>query len=288
MKLSVFTVSVPDMTPTEFAKAASLVGIEGIEWRFKGIPEDALLEDPSFWRNNRCSIDPSKWEAELPIFTEAALSCGMQSIALVPYLTCGDMKSAEQAMLVASRLGASMVRVGVPTYDRKTSYNDLYDLATRYLAQIQELAEQYKVKALVETHHKTIAPSASLAYRLVQSLNPDRVGVLYDPGNMVFEGFENYRLGLQLLGPYLGHVHFKNAIWCRNHQSDTATWKEQTWKAQWASIDKGIVPWIEVMRDLKAVGYDGYVGIEDFSQTYDSMDMLKNSADLFRLIQSEI
>jgi sugar phosphate isomerase/epimerase len=290
VKLSVFTVSVPDLTPRELGAAAMAAGIEGIEWRFKGIPMDALQETPSFWRNNYCSIDPERWEEEIPECMDVASTYQLQSVALVPYLNHQDIQSTEQAFQAASRLGASLIRVGVPNYDRSISYGNLYNSAIRYISQVQEYAQHYHVKAVIETHHGTIAPSASLAYRLVQSFDPTHVGVLYDPGNMVYEGFENYRMDLELLGPYLAHVHIKNAIWApKNHnQKDLFRLGESEWEGVWASIDKGIVPWLEVMRDLHSVGYDGYVGIEDFSGTYDSIQMLEHAANLFRYLKEQL
>jgi len=41
------------------------------------------------------------------------------------------------------------------------------------------------------------------------------IGIIYDLGNMVHEGYENYKLGLELLGDYLSYVHVKNAVWNR-------------------------------------------------------------------------
>ena len=67
MKLSIFTVAVPDLDANELASAAA-AGIAGVEWRYRGIPEDAMSEQPSYWRNNRCSIDPDRWQAEVPVF----------------------------------------------------------------------------------------------------------------------------------------------------------------------------------------------------------------------------
>jgi sugar phosphate isomerase/epimerase len=290
VKLSVFTVSVPDLTPRELGAAAMAAGVEGIEWRFKGTPVDALQEAPSFWRNNRCSIDPERWEEEIPECMDVASTYHLQSVALVPYLSHQDIQATEQAFKAASQLGASLIRVGVPGYNRSMSYSDLYNSATLYLSQVQEYAQHYHVKALIETHHGTIAPSASLAHRLVESFDPTNVGVLYDPGNMVYEGFENYRMGLELLGPYLAHVHIKNAIWApkNQNQKDLTPLGDSEWEGIWASIDKGIVPWLEVMRDLHSVGYDGYVGIEDFSGTYDSIQMLEHASNLFRYLKEQL
>ena len=47
-----------------------------------------------------------------------------------------------------------------------------------------------------------LCPSASLAHRLVSAFDPDLVGAILDPGNMAQEGFENYHIGAELLGPY--------------------------------------------------------------------------------------
>ncbi len=102
-----------------------------------------------------------------------------------------------------------MIRLGVSRYDRTENYNDLFNKEIEYLNEAEQLCKQYKVKGVLETHHVTIAPSASSAYRLVSSFDPDHIGVLFDPGNMVNEGYENHRMGLELLGPYLAHVHAK-------------------------------------------------------------------------------
>ncbi|MDQ0721092.1 sugar phosphate isomerase/epimerase [Paenibacillus sp. W4I10] len=298
MKLSVFTVATPDLNAEELASAAAAAGIDGIEWRFRGIPEDAISEKPSYWRNNRCSVDPSRWQEQVPVFREAASGQGRKSIALVPYLNCGDISATEQAFQAAAGLGASMMRVGVPGYDRKTSYPELYRKAVNYLSQVQDLAKQYNIMAIVETHHQTIAPTASLAYRLVQSLDPQHVGVLYDPGNMVHEGYENHRMGLELLGPYLAHVHVKNAGWFepegKDSQKANVTEKSSgvalntAWKCHWTPLTEGMVDWVQMVRDLRAVGYDGYYGIEDFSGALESKAMLQHFADVFAEIERRV
>ncbi len=200
MKLSVFTVVTPDLTPEELAAAAKEAGIEGIEWRFKEIPEEARHEEPSFWRHNRCSIDPAAPDEELERFRKAAADNGLTAVSVTPYLQCGDLEATEHVMRVAKKVGASTIRAGVPGYSGKENYNALFDKAVEYLHGVEELSRTYDVKALVESHHMTIAPSAGLCHRLVSRFNPDHIGVLYDPGNMVHEGYENFRMGMELLG----------------------------------------------------------------------------------------
>ncbi|WP_339295992.1 sugar phosphate isomerase/epimerase family protein [Paenibacillus sp. FSL W7-1279] len=280
MKLSVFTVATPDLQPEELAKAAADAGIEGIEWRFKEIPEEAAGEKPSFWRHNRCSMDPNGSQEDWLEFQQAADKHGRRSLAVVPYLTCGDVEATEKVMQAAKLIGASFIRAGIPGYDRKRNYNELYDQAVRYLHEVQDLAAAYGVKAVVETHHLTIAPSAGLTHRLVSHFNPQHIGVLYDPGNMVHEGYENYRMGLELLGPYLAHVHVKNGGYRKTAAEDGTS---AAWSGEWVPLDQGAVPWKQVIQDLQSVGYEGYYGIEDFSGTFESREMLLRFAEQMKL-----
>lgn len=282
MKLSVFTVATPDLTPEALVAAAKEAGLQGIEWRYKSTPKDVRQQPVSFWGNNLCTIDPAETnEAELKALAEVVERHGMTSAALTPYLTAGDVAGTELAMQHASMLGAKAIRVGVPTYDRTANYNDLFAKAVTYLESVQELSKKYGVKGLVETHHLTITASASLAHRLVQRFDPNHVGVLYDPGNLVHEGYENYRMGLELLGPHLAHVHVKNAGWFPAEAAN------EPWTCRWVAMDRGVVPWKQVLADLKSVGYDGWFGVEDFSGTYDSKTMLATYATWFRSLAEE-
>ncbi|MCD1260562.1 sugar phosphate isomerase/epimerase [Paenibacillus athensensis] len=279
MKLSVFTVATPELMPEELAAAAREAGLDGIEWRYKEIPADALQEAPSFWRHNLCSIDPATDEAGLARFRHAAEAHGLRSISVTPYLACGDIAGTERVMQAARALGASFIRVGVPWYDGSRSYGDLYKEAVAYLGEVQELARQYGVRGLVETHHQTITPSAGLAHRLVAAFDPALIGVLHDAGNMVHEGFEHYRMGLELLGPHLAHVHVKNAAWV---QDGVRADGSPQWRAVWTPIREGVVDWPQLLGVLRDIGYDGYLGVEDFSGRLPAREMLRQYADSMR------
>src|SRR5690606_33104408 len=119
----------------------------------------------SFWGNNRCTIIPSKGDAELERFKQACVENGMQTLSVTPYLKAGDLAATEEVLKAAKALGASFIRLGVPTYDGSAAYPELFETARRYLAEAQSLCRSYGVKGLVETHHATIATSASAAYR---------------------------------------------------------------------------------------------------------------------------
>ncbi|WP_136608589.1 sugar phosphate isomerase/epimerase family protein [Paenibacillus dokdonensis] len=279
MKLSVFTVVTPDLTPEELVKAAREAGLDGVEWRFKEVPKDVNGEKPSFWGNNLCSIDPSLSEPEMLKYKEITEAGGLEVVSVTPYLNEMNLDATEHVFHTARLLGAKMIRVGAASYDGTGSYPELYETTVRYLKEAERMAKQYGVKGIVETHHRTIAPSASLAHRLVSHCDPDHIGVLFDPGNMVHEGYENFRLGMQLLGPYLAHVHVKNARWVQDGQREDGT---ANWRSEWAPMREGIINFGSLLRDLKSVGYDGYLGIEDFSGQYASGELLKQFGEFMR------
>jgi sugar phosphate isomerase/epimerase len=115
------------------------------------------------------------------------------------------------------------------------------------------------VRALVELHMGNITPSASSAALFLEGLDPTWVGVIHDAGNMVYEGYENYRLGLEVLGPYLAHVHIKSAAWQSTQRVDGTN----EWRAGFAPLRHGIVDLRALFAALHAVGYDRWLSFED-------------------------
>lgn len=90
------------------------------------------------------------------------------------------------------------------------SYAHLFEGFAELVASGAEYGRTRGVAIAVELHHHTIIPSVGLALPLVRRFPPGEVGVIYDVGNLVHEGYENHRIALELLGPYLRHVHLKN------------------------------------------------------------------------------
>jgi sugar phosphate isomerase/epimerase len=272
MKVGVFTVVLPDLTPEEAAHEIRAAGYDGVEWRVARIPEEFRGERPSFWRNNLCTLSPTVEEADRA--RRISESAGLEIVGLGTYIEVGDLDATEEAMRFAKAAGSPRIRVGVGRPEN-ASYADLLAAAREFLAGVEELAGEYGVKALVEIHHGTICPSASLAHRLVSGLDPEAIGVIFDPGNMVFEGFEDYRIGAELLGPYLGHVHLKNAAFDRPEGGGT-------WRARWAPLEDGVVDFERLFETLRTVGYDGWLVIEDFSAARPSREALRHNLGFVR------
>jgi sugar phosphate isomerase/epimerase len=272
MKLGVFTVGLPDLTPEEAVRELRNAGYDGVEWRVTRVPEEARSEEPSFWGNNLCTLAPTEEEARRAcrISEEADLEVP----GLGTYVPVGDLEAAHEAMRFAVTAGAPQVRVGAGAPDGR-SYGELFAAAREFLEGVEDLARSHGVKALIEIHHRTICPSASLAHRLVSAFDPDLVGVILDPGNMAQEGFEDYRIGAELLGPYLAHVHIKNSAF---------EWPVGggVWEPRWAPLEDGVVDFGLVFEALEYVGYDAWLVIEDFSGVRPSREALRYNLEFIR------
>lgn len=275
MKYSVFTVGVPEMTPEEALKKMKEYGYDGVDFRVTTIPTDPeiLAEKPSYWRNNLCTYDIDRIDELAPEIKALCDKYGLEINALATYLNCADdPEKIARCMRGAKLMGCSRIRVNCIGYDPKKGYRQQFEEAVEGFKKVEALAKEYGVKADFEMHHGTLTPSASGAYRLASHFDPKYIGVIYDTGNVIYEGHEQYQMAFEILGEYLDHVHIKNAHWTKKEVDG-----REKYVGDWAPMTDGYADFEAVFKALKAVGYGGYVAFEDFSSSETSDEKLKNN-----------
>lgn len=239
MKYSVFTVMMGPLPKEEVVELLLRYGYEGVEWRVH----------PEF------HLNPENIEQDLREARKICDKAGLQIVALAPYLPLGA-PLLERVVRSAGENGVPLVRVGVPSYTGEVCYWHLYDETRKKLEEFQKIGEQTGVKGAIEIHMGNIATSPSLAKWLLKDFDPRYVGAIFDPGNMIAEGYEAWKMGLEILGEHLAHCHAKNTAWFR---------KDGKWEFSFVPMDEGIADWKAILQSLKAVGYDGWISFEDFS-----------------------
>jgi sugar phosphate isomerase/epimerase len=210
---------------------------------------------------------------------------GLAIPTLGTYVSCADLASVELAMRGAVGVGAPCLRVNVPGYDGSGSWLAARDAARAQYATVADLAARFSVRALIELHMGSILPSASAAAAFVSGFDPACVGVIHDAGNMVYEGYEGYRLGLEALGPYLAHVHLKSARW---DATGTRADGSIEWRASFAPLRSGVVDVAALFRALRAGGYHGWVSMEDFSTDMPLEDRLSENLAYARSVEDAV
>ena len=279
VKYAVFTVMTPEWDLSQAAQNLAALGYDGVEWRVWTLP-DHLSDDPSgdYWGSNKCTIDLKRVIELAPEVKRITEEAGLQFCSLSSYLTVDRLDEIERVMQAAQIMGCPRMRVHTPAYERTRNYNDLCAETIKHLQKVEKLARTYGVQANIETHMGRIVVSSATAHRLVCQFDPEYIGVIYDPGNMMHEGYECWRMGMELLGPYLHEVHAKNGFWERVDGLPEADAFETDrlvgantddgtllWRPHYASLRTGYANWQEIMADLKAVGYDGWITFEDFT-----------------------
>jgi sugar phosphate isomerase/epimerase len=278
MKFGVFTVMLPDLAPDVAAAALQAAGYEGVEWRVTTTPESLRSEAPSFWRNNLCTFAATLADAARA--RQLAGAYGLTQLNAATYLSPdhSTLADAEVALQFVAEAGIPSMRVNTAAY--QGSFQEAFERSLSFFRELIPLASAQHTRLLIETHHRLITPSASAAHRFVSHFDPAHVGVIYDPGNMVWEGYEDYAMGLEMLGPYLAHVHLKNAAYSETDAGD--------WQPHWVAIDRGVADIKAILKALHEQNYDGWLVFEDFSGTYPSHEALRYNLDYVRLLLKEI
>lgn len=283
MKLSVFSVCMPEYGIHETVRKLKELGYDGVEWRVTSPapsqkPDNYTMEG-RYWTYNLSTVDVGKIEEDAEEIKRICSEAGLEISSLTTYLFIWDADNIERVMKAAKIMGCRNIRVLAPYYDKNENYRTQFDRAATQVKVIEKLAERYDVRVNFEIHMNYIIPSVSAAYRLVAGTDPRYIGIIFDPGNMVHEGFEDYKLGIELLGEYLAHVHIKNGMWVKVGTSEDGV---DAWKPVWVPLKKGFVDFKNLIKQLKNVNYTGYLSIEDFSNEEDTYSKLKESLEYLR------
>ncbi len=283
MKFAVFTVSTPTITPEEVAPKLREYGYDGIEWRVVDEPPNA--PGMTFWHGNKSTIPMSGFADQVERLKQLAGDNGLEMPVLGTYVRSNDpWEQIEAAVGAAVALGVPKLRINVRQYNGTEPFKPVWDKAREDYKRIEELVGKHDVLALIEIHHGTICPSASATRYFLDGFDPKRIGVIHDAGNMVHEGHENFRMGLELLGEYLSHVHIKNARWFPVKYLED---KSVVWKCDWTAVHKGIVDMRLLFLTLQTIGYDGWISFEDFSTERTLDDRLRENLAFVKKVIAE-
>ena len=261
MRFAVFTASTPEWTAEEAATILADQGWHGIEWRITD--QEAPAGATGFWAGNKATWPLTGLEDSLDLIREVTEKAGLAFSSIGGYVPPTDRENADRMLAATAALGAGRVRIaGLSVGD--STYSEAFARNREDWQWVEERARHHGVRALVELHHGTLTPSASAARRLLDGLDPRYVGVIHDIGNMVIEGWEEPLHSLDLLGDYLAHVHIKN---CAFYVAGVEPDGTLRWEPKWVPLREGRADLPGLFRSLAAVGYDGWVTVEDFSDT---------------------
>ena len=295
MKLSVYTVSLPEYGIEEAAQLIKEMGYEAVEWRvdvtegesplkamFANLPAEQQYAY-RYWTDNHATLNVNDIMNECLRAKKVCDELGLEICNLATTLK-GKPEEMENTIAAAAAIGCKTVRGPMATYDPNRPYWEQFEEYRAYLRECEPLLKKYGVKFLIETHHGMMISSASSALRVLDGFDPEYYGLIYDPGNMVYEGYENYQLGFEMMGAYLAHVHVKNAALVPGKEDEFGATK---YNQAWVPLKKGSADLFAMIKALVKVGYDGVLSVEDFSNEKPTWEKLEeNIAYLNQLIEA--
>lgn len=264
MKLSVTSVILPDLDLIEACQLLHKLGYDGLELRVRYTRPDAIGKGYSYWGEHKTDLSPANLAQRADEVAQVAADHGIEIAAIASNLRADEAEDIARLADGVARLGKIPMRLGAPRgYDRTVPYQELYEGAVEAYAKALDILRPYGLRTLIEIHGGTIMVSASLAYRIVSNFSPDEIGVIYDVNNMAKDGFETFRIGMELLGPYLQHCHAGGWRPVEKGRREDGT---LNWVWEGCDLSDSILDIPQFLADLKAVDYQGFISIEDFRQ----------------------
>lgn len=286
MKLAITSVMLPRWNLDETFDKLAEYGYEGIELRVRDNPDDTTAE-PSFWGRHVADVSPANVLARADEIRGASERSGVRVIAFAPRATIDDDELLDQLFEGAKAVDPDqppMIRVGAPRHDRTQPYMPQFDAARQGYERVTEKARAAGVKVLYEIHVGTVAVSCSRTAELLRDLDPDHIGAIFDIPNQIRVGIEDTRMGVELLGPYLAHCHIGNGIPVPDKETLDGPDDRQDFSWTFTDLRRGVANIPQIVQDLKDVGYEGHISLEEFGPGDDDEKVSGQGAYLRRLI----
>jgi sugar phosphate isomerase/epimerase len=198
--------------------------------------------------------------ADLAGAAKAVRAMGLDVPMITTNVTAADEPYAGDIFRAAAAADVRQIKLGYWAYRGFGQIQAQLDETRRKLDGLEALAGECGVQANVHIHcDDVMSADAAIVYLLLQGRDRTRVGAYVDPGHMTVEGGgSGWRMGLDLLSPWVNLVAVKSMAW--THQYDPALAQER-WDWQQVPLRQGLVPWPEVFRYLHQIGYDGVVSL---------------------------
>jgi sugar phosphate isomerase/epimerase len=272
------------MKVSEWIALASKLDIQGLEW-YAGFLE---MEDESNW---------SKFRAEVE-----------QNGKVIPMLCCSpdfthpdevfrkkEIEKQKRWIAMCKTLGGKYCRVLSGQRRPELSIEQGIDLAVECIEACLPFAEENGITLIIENHYKDdfwefpeFAQKMDVFCALVDRIHHPNFGVNYDPSNTFLVGEDPLEL-LYRVSDRVVTMHASDRFLIegtiedlRNEEGGSVGYAK---RLRHGEIGKGLNDYDAIFTELKRVGFDGWISIEDgvegMEQLARSVDFLKKKIALY-------
>lgn len=294
-KIAGHTMGTPEYTVTEAIELFSKIGAEGAE----------IVVQDGYHSGLPCECDKDT----LQKVKQCAKDYGIQIVCLTPYnskfnsldeeVRQAEIKGIEKVIEYCDFLGAGRIRIyggNLPAEetDHLEEKRDRLIASMRYLG---EKAKAHGVTLTIENHFNTMTLTARQSADLIKDIDCDSVRILYDQANLTFTGGEDYKEAIALQSGLIGYMHVKDLVFHEGNtefkSSDVSHPDESERNVYTRIVGEGILPWPEILKEVKAHGYEDWLSLE-YERRWHPADIpdasigMKKSIDYLRGILPEI
>ncbi len=244
MKLAGHTMGMPGMDIFESISFCRQLGLDGIEVR---CAENGQMHLEALSADDTARI------------RDHAQAEGIEFACLTPYYRDFMTPEAAEATLDGYRLACEIARALSCPVVRAISgvwpqegheRQEVFDRTVAGMKRAAVIAADRGVTLAVETHGGQLAFSARETLEFVEAIDHPSVGVLWDPYWVRVRGEETVAQTLDLISPWIVHVHAKNVRFGADGSRHTVL------------LNEGELDWCAIVAGLAAIGYEAYISDE--------------------------
>lgn len=216
---------------------------------------------------------------ELMSIRRLANSLGLTVAATTPYFSLYNsldekVRRREQDNLMriidmSAILGASSIRIYGGAYKDDETDEDGRKLRQliKTLRACGDYAKKSGIVLSIENHFGTMCTTAAKTRKIVDAINHNSVGILYDQANLAFFPAEDYIEAIDLQIDKINYVHVKDLVYrggyARPFRSDSVSHISEEIRTVFSRIPgDGILNWPAILQYLKDKQYDGWLSLE--------------------------
>ncbi len=246
IRVAAHTMGVPHMTIPEGVRFIKDAGYDAIE---------LICQD-----GYRCGLPEDASDAEVSATARIIEDSGLGVSCLVPYMKAFNtldaargemvMDSARRSVDMAAALSANGMRILTGEEVPAADFSRCWAAMIERLRILAEYADTRGVDLWLENHMDIQIHTAAQLASLVAAVDHPRIGIAYDPCNLVIMGNVDDRAAFDVQVAHIRHVHL-----------DDGRMKPEGGIVS-TPLDGGEMPWRNWVRWLVEAGYDGYLTAE--------------------------
>jgi sugar phosphate isomerase/epimerase len=255
MRILMFTKMLKNIGNLPIDKAADIIAEMGFEGADLTVREEGY-------------VLPEDVLKRLPEVVDIIKSKGLSVPMITTNITDAKTGHAEEIFKMAAHCDVEYIKLGYWKYAGFNKIKKQIDEVNKKIDAICSLSENYSVTATIHIHAGPyMSADPALLYMFLKDRDPDLIGAYIDPGHMFAElGAQGWEMAIDLLAPYIRLIAAKNYRWVKVADEHD---NMKIWKMQMLPLKEEIVPWPELFKRLKEIGFNKYVSIHS---EYEDLD----------------